>query len=81
MVKIKSDLSDTLMERTGPPKEDSTILQTLMESVAFCIYDRAKVEEIFRLARDRLYNEHRLIFDYEVKWNPPTIVCDPHYEL
>lgn len=76
MVKIKSDLSDTLMERA----RDSQIIQTLMESVAFCIYDRNKVEEIFRHARDSLYNHHGLILDYEVKWNAPTIVCDPHYE-
>lgn len=61
-------------------QKEQLVVKTLMEAVAFCVYDKNKVEEIFSVCRDFLSARCGISFDYNVTWNAPTISVDTYFD-
>lgn len=62
--------------RPGPsdPEPDrDALLTTVLEAVAFCVYDNQKVTEIFEQIRVRVWDKHHIRLNPSVQWNAPTV--------
>lgn len=70
------DLSDFDLTDIPANKDLSFIVHTLMDSVAFCVYDSHKVKEIFERMKADLQTKHRIQLDYNIEWHAPSIDCE-----
>lgn len=53
--------------------EYEDVLNAVLESVAFCVYDEKKMEEIFMRASKIVWEKHGTVLDWRIIWNPPVI--------
>ena len=57
------------------PVRPEELINCILETAAFCIYDNKKVREIFAMVQTRLQAQLGLIVDYELTWIPPKVNC------
>jgi hypothetical protein len=62
-------------EKCEQPKLDD-ILKTVLGSIAFCVYDVNKVNEIFFRVQQDLQQKYNILLAADITWNSPTIVCE-----
>lgn len=65
--------------RLGPAdcsyEEVQPFLDTVIEAVAFCVYDARKVEEIVAAIRARLALKYAMGIEINVTWQEPRVRC------
>lgn len=68
-----SDFNLTGDTPSSPPLEQ--VIRTILSSVAFCVYDSRKTEEIFDRIRHDLEDQFGINLVTGIQWNPPTVHC------
>lgn len=55
------------------PRNELRLVDTILEAVAFHIFDCRKMEQIVETVRKRLSEEHSLDLTINIEWRPPVI--------
>lgn len=66
-------IQDFRPSSSDPEPDRDALLTTVLEAVAFCVYDQRKVVEIFEHVTQRVYDKHSIRIYPSVQWNPPTV--------
>lgn len=55
------------------PCKELRLVDTILEAVAYHIFDARKMEQIVETVRKRLSEEHSLDVTINIEWRPPVI--------
>ena len=72
--------SDFVLPPIGEPAREerqlTDIISTLLESVAFHIYDENKVNQIKFTMQQDLSRKYGIMLQADILWNPPTVTVN-----
>lgn len=70
---MKDPWSDEVTKSNNNQSEVVTIINSILQTVSFFIFDSNKMEEIIKGVERKLRLEHNLKIHINIKWLPPEI--------